>query len=208
MRTLFLIAVAASAMIYVQEPQFEVASVKAMSPVFAKCNENNQMRMKGGPGTDDPGRIDYFGVTIRRLLMLAYGIQKSQVAGPDWLDLERFSIQAKVPDGASKEQFSLMLRSLLAERFKLTLHHETREIPAFVLTVGANGPNLRTTGFSPPPPADKDGFPDMHFPCRFSDSSRQIDVRFRRKATPAGRRTRSRYQSSSRRCRETWIDPW
>ena len=167
MRALFLVAVVGSTMAFGQAPQFEAASVKAMPPVCAKCNVNNQMRMKGGPGTDDPGRIDYSGVTIQRLLMLAYGIQKSQIAGPDWVDSERFSIQATLPNGDSKNQFPLMLQNLLAERFKLTLHHETRELPAYVLAVGANGLKLRTTGFSPPPLADKDGFPDMHFPSDF-----------------------------------------
>jgi uncharacterized protein (TIGR03435 family) len=62
--------------------------------------------------------------------------------GPDWLATERFDIEAVTDRPATKEQMTLMLRSLLAERFKLKMHRETRELRVYALTVGKNGPKL------------------------------------------------------------------
>jgi uncharacterized protein (TIGR03435 family) len=72
------------------------------------------------------------------LIAFAYNVHAKQiVGGPDWLDKDRFDIAAvPVEDGApSPEQLRIMIRKLMADRFKLTFHHEKRELPAFVLTV-------------------------------------------------------------------------
>jgi uncharacterized protein (TIGR03435 family) len=66
-----------------------------------------------------------------------------QISGPGWLDSERYDIVAKVPRGATKEQFMGMLQNLLAERFKLTLHREKKDLPMYALVVGKNGPKLK-----------------------------------------------------------------
>lgn len=58
------------------------------------------------------------------------------VGGPAWLEMDRFDIMAKLPAGATPETEKLMLQSLLAERFKLTLHKDTRPFPVYALTVG------------------------------------------------------------------------
>jgi uncharacterized protein (TIGR03435 family) len=63
--------------------------------------------------------------------------------GPKWLDSERFDIVAKTPQGATKEQVRVMLQNLLANRFKLTLHHETKELPIYALVLGSKGPKLK-----------------------------------------------------------------
>jgi uncharacterized protein (TIGR03435 family) len=63
------------------------------------------------------------------------------------MDTERFDIVAKVPKGATKDDVKLMLQNLLAERFKLTLHHEKKDLPMYALVVGKNGPKLKE---SPP----------------------------------------------------------
>ncbi|MGO9255964.1 MAG: TIGR03435 family protein [Bryobacteraceae bacterium] len=55
----------------------------------------------------------------------------------------RFDITAKIPPGTTKEQFRLMQQNLLAERFKLTVHHEKKESQVYELTVGKNGPKLK-----------------------------------------------------------------
>jgi uncharacterized protein (TIGR03435 family) len=71
-------------------------------------------------------------------------VKRSQISGaPNWLDSVRFDIVAKVPEGATKEQAKVMLQNLLAERFKLTLHRETKELPVYALVVGAKGPKLK-----------------------------------------------------------------
>jgi len=69
------------------------------------------------------------------------------VNGPDWMDKDRYDIAA-VPDveGApDTEQLRIMIRKLLADRYKLTFHHDKRELPAFVLTVGKTGQKLTPT---------------------------------------------------------------
>ena len=119
-------------------PAFDAASVKPAPP-----GGGTGMRISGGPGTDDPGLISYSGVTLNRLLSTAYGVYRDQISGADWLDTERYVVTARVPEGTSKDQFDLMLQNLLAERFKLNLHHETRALQAYELTVVKGGPRLK-----------------------------------------------------------------
>jgi uncharacterized protein (TIGR03435 family) len=66
--------------------------------------------------------------------------------------MARFDLRAKVPDGATKEQLALMMQSLLADRFQLAVHRESREIQRFELTVAKNGSKFKEA--APPPPAD------------------------------------------------------
>jgi uncharacterized protein (TIGR03435 family) len=126
-----------------------------------------RIRMSGGPGTPDPGQLTYTNVSLKNILMNAYAVKGYQLSGPKWLDSERFDIVAKIPMGATKEQFRLMLQNLLAERFKLTLHHETKELPMYALVVGKGGAKLKESvdddaaasgaASSPPPPPGSDG---------------------------------------------------
>jgi uncharacterized protein (TIGR03435 family) len=74
-----------------------------------------------------------------------------QISGPAWIDTERFNIVAKVPKGASKDDVKLMLQNLLAERFKLALHREKKDLPMYALVVGKNGPKMKES-----PPDDPD----------------------------------------------------
>jgi uncharacterized protein (TIGR03435 family) len=153
---------------------FEVASVKPAAPLPTGGGRGG-VGMRGGPGTATPGQINYTYVPLKQILIAAYGVKAYQLTGPAWLDSERYDIVAKVPEGATKDQLNLMLRSLLAERFHLTLHRETKELPVYELVVGKNGPKLKETVVDPnaPPPAppdpgtplraslDKDGFPQL-----------------------------------------------
>jgi uncharacterized protein (TIGR03435 family) len=59
------------------------------------------------------------------------------------MDSERYDVTAKAEDGASaRDQLQLMTRTLLEDRFKLILHHETKEVPVYVLLAGKGGPKL------------------------------------------------------------------
>jgi uncharacterized protein (TIGR03435 family) len=82
---------------------------------------------------------------MKSLLTTAYGVKGYQISGPSWLDSERFDIVAKIAKGATKEQFQLMFQNLLAERFKLTLHRDTKELPMYALVVGKGGPKLKVS---------------------------------------------------------------
>jgi uncharacterized protein (TIGR03435 family) len=121
----------------------------------------------GGPGTRFPERYATGNATLRGLLWKAYGLIdfQEQISGPGWIDTEKYAIDAKVPPGTTIEQFQRMLQNLLAERFKLVLHHETKVLPVYDLVVGKNGPKFKesgeTSGAAGPPAAgvDRDGFP-------------------------------------------------
>lgn len=131
-------------------PSFEVASIKPAAPMQAG---RIMVRMSGGPGTPDPGQMTYTNVSLKNVLTNAYNVKGYQIQGPDWLDSARFDITAKVPLGTTKEQFRLMLQSLLAERFKLTLHHATKDMPMYALVVAKGGSKLKE---SPDDPSSTD----------------------------------------------------
>ena len=130
--------------------------------------------MRGGPGTDEPGQITYTSATLQSVLLRAYDVQPYQLNGPDWLSSLRYDIVAKIPPGSTKEQLCKMLQNLLAERFHLALHHETKELAGYGLIVGRNGSKLKQTSekdadappadLSSPPKTDPNGFPILERP--------------------------------------------
>jgi len=87
---------------------------------------------------------------MKVLLAEAFSIKADQILGPGWLDGGRmladcFTVLAKLPDGAASTQLRPMLQNLLAERFKLRFHKETRVRPSYLLTVDKGGSKLRET---------------------------------------------------------------
>jgi uncharacterized protein (TIGR03435 family) len=130
-------------------PAFEVASIKPAAPPASAGMF--RVMMRGGPGSADPGQLTYTNVTLKNVLVNAYGVKGYQISGPSWLDSERYDIVAKIPQGATKEQFMLMLQNLLAERFKLTLHREKKDLPMYALVVGKGGPKMKESVDSPVP---------------------------------------------------------
>ena len=130
-------------------PSFEVASVKPAAPI---AGNGIRVMLRGGPGTPDPGQITYTNVTVKNVLTNAYGVKSFQISGPGWLDSERYDIVAKLPRGATKAEFMVMLQNLLAERFKLTLHREKKDLPMYALVVGKNGPKMKESVDDPAAP--------------------------------------------------------
>jgi len=132
-------------------PQFEVASIKP--------NKSGDGRVMIGiqPG----GRFTATNVPVRLLIRNAYQLQDFQiVGGPDWLSSDRYDVVAKAEDDGQGDPFrpgkpgepgrgQLMLRALLADRFKLTVHDEDSEMPIFALVLargdGKLGPQLQTS---------------------------------------------------------------
>jgi uncharacterized protein (TIGR03435 family) len=123
--------------------EFEVAAVKPFAP--GGKGPGFVGGVTGGPGTADPNRITFTNLTLKSLAMTAYGIKPYQISAPDWTDSQsaRFNIEAAIRPGATKEQVNLMLQNLLAERFKLTLHRETKETSLHELVVGKYGAKLK-----------------------------------------------------------------
>ncbi len=79
---------------------------------------------------------------MEALIQMAYRLPQDRITGPGWMREQRFDIMAKLPEGASKEQVPEMLQTLLAERFKLVVHHEQKVIPVYTLEVGKDGPKF------------------------------------------------------------------
>lgn len=154
LRTLFLTGLAAFCFGQSADPKlsFEVASVKPGGAGRAL------FLMRGGPGTADPGQIDFSGVPMRFILVRAYKIERYQLSGPAWLDTERYDINAKIPMGTTEEQFRIMLQNLLIERFNMVVHHETRDLPGYEMSVAKNGPKFKQPADpASPPPAPEPG---------------------------------------------------
>lgn len=138
-------------------PAFEVASVKP------NHTGDRGVSIMNAPG----GRLSAKNVALSMLIRIAYKVQDFQVTGgPSWISSERYDIEAK-PEGsadpdmrkltddqreAAMDRQRLRLQALLADRFKLTLHRDTKELPVYALVVAKNGPKLQQSTVSPSPP--------------------------------------------------------
>jgi uncharacterized protein (TIGR03435 family) len=102
---------------------------------------------QGGSSKGEPGRYVGVNVTLRRVIGLAYRPVQEFIGGPDWINAARFDIEGKVEGTPNQAQMLEMLRSLLADRFRLRVHHETRQKPAYALRMARSdrrlGPQLR-----------------------------------------------------------------
>ena len=126
-------------------PSFEAASIKP-----AKSGNTGLFRI----GVDPGGRFVANGANVSILLQLAYNVKENQISGaPGWINSDRFDIQAKPDDAVAAELQKLgpdqrnglqrkLLQSLLADRFKLKLGHQTRELTVYALTVAKSGPKF------------------------------------------------------------------
>lgn len=82
--------------------------------------------------------------TLVDLIATAYGVENDKVVGgPSWLDTDRFDVIAKAPPTTTPETIKQMMQSMLAERFKLFLHADTKPLSVFVLSVGKGKPKLK-----------------------------------------------------------------
>jgi len=124
-------------------PAFEVASVRS-----------NPSRTDSRGIRVLPGRLAITGLTVREIVAYAYGIPNplrfSRIsAGPKWLNEDRFDIVAKARGDVSTDQLRVMLRALLADRFRMVARNTTADMPIYALRLsrndGALGPRLRRT---------------------------------------------------------------
>jgi bla regulator protein BlaR1 len=102
-----------------------------------------------------PNGLSATNVTLQTLIRDVYRVQESQISGaPDWLKSEKYDIEAKMDKSVSDQLLKLdplqslpqrqqMLQALLADRFKLTLHRETKELPVYALVIAENGSKLQ-----------------------------------------------------------------
>ena len=115
-------------------PAFEVASIKPSIP-------GSEFWIR--PAANG-SRLNTKNVTVRRMIMRTYSIADWQISGgPAWIDSDRYDIDAKPEHPVSSEQLLLMLQTLLADRFKLSMHRETAERSIYALTVEKGGSKLK-----------------------------------------------------------------
>jgi uncharacterized protein (TIGR03435 family) len=96
---------------------------------------------------------------------MAYNVRADQIMAPMWINTTRFDIEAKLPEGATVEQVPPMLQALLADRFKMTVHRESREQSVYALVVGKDGLKMKAkaadasvaAAADAPPPRTRDG---------------------------------------------------
>lgn len=138
------LALAAMALHAQPAAEFEVASIRPANPDQGLINATTPSLNVAGD------RYLRFGqITLRDLIMLAYGVGARQIEGPGFLNgtpeapADRFDIAAKVPAGATPEQVPLMLRALLAERYHLSLHRESKTIQIYALEAGKGGTKMK-----------------------------------------------------------------
>jgi uncharacterized protein (TIGR03435 family) len=155
---------------YAQSPTFEVASIKPSPPP-------SRGRVVGCPS--DPGRIACTYMTVSALIWLAYEPSRLEgITGDIGRFANRYDVYVKVPPGSTKEQIRLMWQNLLAERFKLKVHHEPKEVQGYDLVVAKGGPKMKEAAETPPasdsppptlvptgaisaPHLGSDGFPEL-----------------------------------------------
>jgi uncharacterized protein (TIGR03435 family) len=139
---------------------FEAASVKPANPNMPDGRMVVGMRPPiGGPGTSDPGRIRYPVISLQFLIALAYNQKATgKFVGPDWLDTDFFQVEATMPPSTTEDQFRMMLQNLLAERFKLKVHRESKESSVYSLQIAKNGPKLKESKEQEDVPLPPDAF--------------------------------------------------
>ncbi len=121
--------------------RFEVASIKPTQPTL---DGRYAIRERS-----TPGRLDYSAVSLKTIIQRACEVREFQVSGPDWIASTRFDIAAKLPSGAPASKVPEMLRTLLAERFHMTVHRETKDMPGYALVVDKNGPRMKVSAVDP-----------------------------------------------------------
>jgi uncharacterized protein (TIGR03435 family) len=135
-----LVAVLA-ARVWAQSPQaFEVADLKA--------NKSGEARMAIDlqPG----GKLTMRNVPMKVMIVFAYHLRpEALIGGPRWLDSERYDVIAKASEKAPPDDIRLMMRTMLAERFKLKVHTEQKVMAAYALLAGKTRPKLQASEGAP-----------------------------------------------------------
>jgi len=125
-------------------PTFEVASIRPSAPITPEMVQSGKLHagMK-----IDGARVDIGNYTLLQLITKAYDVKSYQVQGLPWMVpmAQRFDVIANLPPGATKEQVPQMLKALLADRFKLVIHEESKDQKVYALVVGKGGIKMKET---------------------------------------------------------------
>jgi uncharacterized protein (TIGR03435 family) len=138
------------------QPVFEVASIKEARPPSSV--ENIQTGQFHIGISIDGSRADYGFMSLADLIPYAYRVKRYQLSGPGWMNETRWDILGRIPEGQPVDRAPEMMRNLLAERFKLSIHRENRDQSVYALVVG-KGPLKIKEAASEEEPA---GGPNVH----------------------------------------------
>jgi uncharacterized protein (TIGR03435 family) len=136
------------------QAQFEVASIRPSAGPGAE-------RMAVGVHIDG-ARIRCTSLSLKDYITSAYNLKIYQVVGPDWIGGERFDVQATLPPGATAEQVPDMLKALLADRFGMKFHRETRDFPVYGLLVAKGGLKMKESAPDPDASPEKEKAPSVN----------------------------------------------
>ena len=118
-------------------PKFDIADVHASARIGGLNPGTNGMRSGFGHG-----RYELRAATMVDLIGAAWGVDAERVlGGPSWLELDRFDVVARTSADSTPDTLRTMLRTLLADRFALAIHSDTRPVQAYVLSMSTNGGN-------------------------------------------------------------------
>ena len=119
---------------------FEVASIKPAEPLSAERMMSGQQHISVNV---DAARVNFSDVSLAELIRAAYRVKLYQISGPEWITTTRFDVVAKLPDGAKADQVPEMMQTLLVERFHLSMHDSSKELPVYALVIGKEGSKLK-----------------------------------------------------------------
>jgi uncharacterized protein (TIGR03435 family) len=122
------------------------ASAPSVAPAFdiADVHSSYHRYGYGSVGVLAGDRYTLRWDTMLQLIDEAYGVDRDHVlGGPLWMEADRFDVLARAPAGTSKEKLAQMLQTLLADRFKLVVHTDMKEMPAYLLSLGKGAPKLK-----------------------------------------------------------------
>ena len=97
-------------------------------------------------------QVRYSGLSLKDYIGMAYDKEPPQVIAPEWVGQQRFEVAATLPAGATRDQIRPMFQALLAERFQLKVHLESREFPVYALIVSKAGLKIKGTPIDPNTP--------------------------------------------------------
>ena len=117
---------------------FDVASVKADTVGVGEGAGRGREVI-----TPSPAGVTMRNVHLKSVVGWAYHLQAIQISGPAWFDNDRYDIVAKATGEAPADRLRIMMQTLLAERFKLTFHRETKDVLAYVVSVAKGGHKLK-----------------------------------------------------------------
>jgi uncharacterized protein (TIGR03435 family) len=125
----FLICICLISSVAILSAQTEIADVR----ISSKTNNNPFLRSS----PPKAGRYELHTATMLDLTRIAYGFDPDKVlGGPNWLEMNRYDVTVKVPVDATQETANTILQSVLEDRFKLTVHKDTKPLPTWALTMG------------------------------------------------------------------------